>query len=133
MASSRPQRKLVSRLISVGGHQVLRSNNYDLEEGERSVWQQELDEDGRAVSKPTTVTSRAPPKAVPKRKSPQKTKVLSEAEKQRSVALAQRKAHNDSIKSDKSDKQTRRSHFIHQNWHLVRICKTTPFTCVSKH
>ena len=39
------KRAKVSRTIVIDGHTILRSNNYDLEEGERSVWDQELGAD----------------------------------------------------------------------------------------
>ncbi|KAJ8613507.1 hypothetical protein CTAYLR_002183 [Chrysophaeum taylorii] len=46
----RPKRVRVSRTIVVDGMTVLRANNYDLEEGERSVWAQELGEAPEAVA-----------------------------------------------------------------------------------
>lgn len=36
------KRKRVSRLVTVDGFKVFKSNLYSLEDGERSVWDQEL-------------------------------------------------------------------------------------------
>ena len=36
------KRKRVSRLVTVDGYKVFKSNLYSLEDGERSVWEQEL-------------------------------------------------------------------------------------------
>ena len=75
----RSGRARVSRTIEVDGFTVMRANNYDLEGGERSVWDQELGEqpvgrvdearpaNGLASAAPKDAKPRAPakPRAVP--------------------------------------------------------------------
>lgn len=60
----RGKRALKPRLITVDGQAVLRLNNYDLADGEGSVWAQELDGSSHAqpVARPApSVSERAPP------------------------------------------------------------------------
>jgi SWI/SNF-related matrix-associated actin-dependent regulator of chromatin subfamily A member 5 len=94
----------------------LRANNYGLESGERSVWQQELGEEEEEA--PLAVNSKraSKPKHAPK---PPMRKIQTEKARQKSVRDAARTDHNKGILADKHNKQARRDRFIAANWNLL--------------
>ncbi|KAJ8598993.1 hypothetical protein CTAYLR_009472, partial [Chrysophaeum taylorii] len=68
MTSERPRRTRKTRLVMRDGEQVLRANDYDLQEGEKSVWDRELAEaepDEPLEETTTTKTKKAKKAAAP--------------------------------------------------------------------
>jgi SWI/SNF-related matrix-associated actin-dependent regulator of chromatin subfamily A member 5 len=103
-------------VINVDGHQILRANNYDLESGEKSVWQQELGEEEDALLE---VDSRRAKKAKQAPK-PAVRKIQTEKGRQKKIRDAARTDHNQRIIADKHNKQARRDRFIAANWKLLK-------------
>ncbi|KAJ1617301.1 hypothetical protein T492DRAFT_893959 [Pavlovales sp. CCMP2436] len=90
----RGKRVLKSRLITVDGQQVLRLNNYDLEDGEPSVFDRELGDDEAEGTQRRVWQPRAEP-------APKKAPTERKAPSAPSVAERNRVSRNDVIKAEK--------------------------------
>eukprot|EP01041_Mallomonas_annulata_P001867 gene1867-3622_t len=110
------KRKRISRLMMVDGFQVFKSNNYNLEDGEPSVWDAELgdnqeheEDDDQSFLRTEQKYSKPLPKKVHK----------STTERHVDPMRAVQMANNLQIKEDKAKGLLRKQNFIRANWKLL--------------
>ena len=116
---NRAKRKLKSRFVSVNGYQVLKANNYSLEDGEPSVWSSELGsqvDDVVERSRPVKKLKKSPSVNV---LSKQQSEDLHRKAAAAAVRAAALRANNEAVKADKVKSFRRRQLFIRSNWEAL--------------
>jgi SWI/SNF-related matrix-associated actin-dependent regulator of chromatin subfamily A member 5 len=101
------KRKRKSRMMMINNQPVLKANNYDLESGEKSVFDRELN----GVNEYAEWTP-YPEKRAYKTPKPSKPRVVN-------PNVAHRLAENNSIRADKTASLARRADFIRLNWAVI--------------
>jgi hypothetical protein len=125
----RPKRKRVSRVITINGYTVFKANNYDLGEGELSVWETELNspseetETGDKENKITTTLRSRTSKSLPPnfKLTPKPPK---SASKQKTLNI-----HNQTIKAARDASFARKQEFLRLNWRSLNPFLDSSLKC----
>ena len=116
------KRAIKSRFIEIDGHTVNRLNNYTLEQGERSAWDQELSKGFQAEGH-----SRVDPAAAAKAAAAKAAAAAAKAAKAakpsvpRQLSAVQQGARNraDEIKRDAAEDAVKRTAFVQAHWEVI--------------
>jgi hypothetical protein len=106
------KRQRTSRFVTVDGHQVLKTNLYTLQDGEPSVWNSELgDKQYDQYNSPKKVVKKTPAKENVEERV---KKVI--VDEKRDIRMS----HNEKIKLDIEQNQSRKLEFLRTNWNLLK-------------